>query len=107
MDFIGPSSVPVVLRFLESDGWRRFDRVEPDRRKVLHVIAALGGWDSARLLRDESDRVATKDHIARLEARFDRLEDRIDQVQRTFVMAIVGSMTAPTAIFSLVVGLIT
>ncbi len=50
-----------------------------------------------------ADEVATKADIARLEARFDRLEGRLDQMQRTLVWSIVGSMTALTAIFSLVV----
>lgn len=69
-----------------------------------------------------ADEGATKADIARLERRFDtqderfdRLEDRfdrlsehldtrIDQMQRAFVIAMVSSMTALTAIFSLVVG---
>lgn len=59
------------------------------------------------LPRHRSDEVATKGDIARLEARFDRLEDRlssrIDHLQRTLVVSIVVSMTALTAIFSLVV----
>ncbi|MCI0679550.1 MAG: hemolysin XhlA family protein [Actinobacteria bacterium] len=54
--------------------------------------------------------LATRDDIARLETRFDRLEDRFDRLQdvvteqhRFYVGVTVGSMTALTAIFSLVV----
>lgn len=53
-----------------------------------------------------SDRSATKSDIARLEARFDRLEDKMDRMQRFYVGTVVGSMTALTAIFSFVVALI-
>jgi hypothetical protein len=53
-----------------------------------------------------ADEVATKADIAHLEARFDRLEVRFDQLQRTLVLTVVGSMTALTAIFTLVVGLL-
>jgi len=73
------------------------------------------------LSREPGDDVATKldlerlgDRFERLEDRFDRLEDRIgvrfdrmedrmDQMQRFYVGTTVGSMTALTAIFSLVV----
>ncbi len=55
------------------------------------------------LPRDPADQVATKADIARLEARFDRLEDRLDSMQRFYVGTVVGSMTGLTAIFSLVV----
>lgn len=86
----------------------------------------------AYLPRDRADEVASKSDIARLEerlntrfdaidarfdqmegrtdARFDRMDDRIDrmddrmdQMQRFYVGTMVGSMTALTAIFSLVV----
>lgn len=58
------------------------------------------------LPRDPADQVATKADIARLEARFDRLEDRLDSMQRFYVGTVVGSMTGLTAIFSLVVALL-
>jgi hypothetical protein len=72
------------------------------------------------LLRGHGDDVATKadiailaDRIDRLEDRFDRLEDRFDRLgevvreqQRFYVGVTLGTMTALTAIFSLVVGLI-
>lgn len=59
---------------------------------------------------DRSDEVATKADIGRLEARFDRLEERlnglyetiIDQ-QRFYTRNTVWSMVGLTAIFSLVV----
>jgi hypothetical protein len=78
------------------------------------------------LPRDHADEAATKgdidqfedrfdrieDRFDRLEDRFDRLEDRFDHLhdvvreqQRFYVGVTVGSMTALTAIFSLVVGL--
>lgn len=61
------------------------------------------------------DEVATKAEIAdvradiaRLESRFERFEERmdsrLDQMQRAYVVTVVGAMTALTAIFSLVVG---
>lgn len=59
------------------------------------------------LPRHETDDVATRADIARLEAPFDRLESRLDsrldQLQLTYVVTTVGSMTALTAIFWLVV----
>jgi hypothetical protein len=65
------------------------------------------------LPRDRSGEVATKADIARLEERFDRVEFRFDRLedlvrdQQKFYMATtVGSMTALTAIFSLVVGML-
>jgi hypothetical protein len=62
-----------------------------------------------------SGEVATKADIAkveqgivRLEQRFDRFEERLearlDQMQRTYMVTVVTSMTALTGIFSLVVG---
>jgi hypothetical protein len=42
--------------------------------------------------------IATKADIARLEARFDRLEEIVRAQQRFYVSAVVGSMTALTAI---------
>ncbi len=88
-------------------------------RRIL-VSRELLGTELAETLmihlpRHEADDVATKADIVRLEARFDRLEGRVDsrfealdrrldQMQRTLVVSIVGSMTALTAIYSLVVG---
>ncbi len=43
----------------------------------------------------------------RLEDRFDRLEDRMDRRQRFYVRTAFGTLTAMTAIFSVVVSLLT
>lgn len=89
---------------------------EPARHSLYTRLEEVLGIEHAETMmrylpEREADQVATKTDIARLEVRFDRLEarleGRIDQMHRTFVMAIIGSMTALTAIFSLVVGLIT
>jgi len=53
-----------------------------------------------------ADEVATKDDIARLEDRFDRLEDVVRDQQKFYVATVVGSMTALTGIFSLVVSVL-
>jgi hypothetical protein len=79
---------------------------------------ALGTAEADYLMthlpRDSSDEVATKGDIERLEARFDRFEDRIsvqidhlnatiiDQ-QKFYARTTVWSMVGLTAIFSLVV----
>ncbi len=41
-----------------------------------------------------SEEVATKDDIARIEARFDRLEDIVREQQRFYVTTVVGSIRA-------------
>ncbi len=46
---------------------------------------------------------AMEQRIARMEGRFDRMEERMDRMQRFYVGTTVGSMTALTAMFSLVV----
>jgi hypothetical protein len=58
------------------------------------------------LPQNRSDETATKDDIARLEARFDRLENIVRDQQKFYVGTVVGSMTALTAIFSVVVGML-
>jgi hypothetical protein len=45
----------------------------------------------------------TEARFDRMDDRIDRMDDRMDQMQRFYVGAMVGSMTALTAIFSLVV----
>jgi Mg2+ and Co2+ transporter CorA len=52
---------------------------------------------------------ATKDDIAlldsrfdRMEDRFDRMEDRMDQMQRNFLTVSFGTLTAMTAIFAFI-----
>ncbi len=83
--------------------------------QLEHVL----GHDHADTLmsylpRDRNDEVATKSDIARLERRmderfaamerrFDRMDDRMDRMQRFYVGTTVGSMTALTAMFALVV----
>lgn len=77
-----------------------------------HLEEVLGTADADYLMthlpRDSSDLVATKSDVARLEDRFDRLDDRFDRVEERmdrmqwfYVGTTVGSMTALTAIFSL------
>ncbi len=80
--------------------------VEPARHALYSRLEEVLGPGHAETLmthlpQHEADAVATKVDIARLEARFDRLEDRIearfvgfdnrlDQMQRTLVWSIVG-----------------
>ena len=58
----------------------------------------------------QSDQVATKSDIsdlkAELKADLKELKDIVREQQRFYVATVVGSMTALTAIFSLVVGLL-
>lgn len=82
--------------------------VEPARHSLYSRLESVLGPEHAETLmtylpRHEADEVATKGDIARLEARFDRLDNRLDQMQRTYVVTTVGSLSALTAIFSLVV----
>lgn len=81
---------------------------EPARHSLYSRLEDVLGSEHAETLmtylpRHQADEVATKGDIARLEARFDRLEQRMDQMQRTYVVTTVGSLTALTAIFSLIV----
>lgn len=98
---------------------------EPARHALYAQLEHVLGHEHADTLmtylpQNPSDEVATKADIAvvrsdferletrfeRLEDRFDRLEDKIDRMQRFYVGTVVGSMTALTAIFSLVVGIL-
>lgn len=54
----------------------------------------------------QSDQVATKSDISDLKADIKELKDIVREQQRFYVATVVGSMTALTAIFSLVVGLL-
>ncbi len=65
----------------------------PEHADTLMTHLPRGGFDE----------VATKTDIDRLEARFDRLDSRLDEMQKFYVVTTVGSMTALTAIFSMVV----
>ncbi len=47
-----------------------------------------------------------EDRFDRMEERFDRLEDVVRDQQKFYVATTVGSMTALTAIFSIVVGML-
>lgn len=81
---------------------------EPSRHALYSELERVIGPEHATTLMTHlpmypADEVATKADIARLEARFDRLEDRLDGMQRTYLVTVVGAMTALTAIFSLVV----
>lgn len=58
------------------------------------------------LPRHSSDQVATKSDIAELKAEIKEIKQILREQQRFYVGTVVGSMTALTAIFSLVVGLI-
>jgi len=44
--------------------------------------------------------------LAELKTRFDRLEDIVRNQQKSYVLTVVGSMTALTGIFAAVVGFI-
>jgi len=84
---------------------------EPARHALYAELQNVLGSNHADTLmtylpQHRSDEVATKDDTARIEARFDRLEEIVSAQQRVYVATVVGSMTALTAIFSLVVGLI-
>lgn len=99
----------------DADRFALYSRLE----EVLGVSEA--DYLMKHLSREPGDQVATKADIARLEgdisdleqrfdarfdridARFDRLEDRLDRMQRFYVGTTVWSMTALTAIFTLVV----
>jgi len=98
-----PSSDPRNLEDITSQ--------EPARHALYAELQNVLGSKHADTLmtylpQHRSDEVATKDDIARIEARFDRLEGIVREKQRFHPATVVGSMTALTAIFSLVVGLI-
>ncbi|MGH8944918.1 MAG: hypothetical protein ACRDVL_02070 [Acidimicrobiia bacterium] len=91
---------------------------EPARHALYSRLQNVLGDEHADTLMtylptDHSDEVATKADIGNLEDRFDRLEDRFDRLedlvrdqQRFYVATTVGSMTALTGIFSLVVAML-
>ena len=49
-----------------------------------------------------SDEVATKGDIALLDLQFNRMEDRMDKVQRNFLTASFGTLTVMTTIFAFI-----
>jgi hypothetical protein len=58
-------------------------------------------------LATKTDIAGVKSDIARLEAQVSNLAASLRDYQKTTLVAIVGSMTALTTIFSIIVGLIT
>jgi len=88
---------------------------EPARHALYSELERVIGPENVKTLMTHlpthsGDELTTKEHIAglntrcdRLEDRFDRVADRLDQMQRTYIVTTVGSVTALTAIFSLVV----
>jgi len=49
-----------------------------------------------------SESAATKADIALLGLRFDRMEDRMDKMQRNFITVSFGTLTVMTAIFAFI-----
>lgn len=99
---LGPEHAETLMTYLPPE---RSDQ-EATRSDISRLEAAT-----------ESQISRLEDHISRLEDRFGRFEDRFDrrletleevvrQQQRFYVGAMVGSMTALTAIFSVVVGIL-
>jgi len=92
---------------------------EPARHALYGKLEHVLGPDHADTLmtylpQNSSDEAATKSDIAALKSdieelkhRFDRLEDIVRDQQKVYVATVVGSMTALTGIFSVVVGLLT
>jgi hypothetical protein len=54
----------------------------------------------------DSDHLATRLDIDRLEVRLDRLESKLDQQIRTYTVTTVGAMTGLTAIFGVIVSIL-
>lgn len=55
---------------------------------------------------EPGDQLATKSDIVRLEGRIDELAKSVRDHQRTYLVAMVGAVTAQTAIIGLIVGLV-
>ena len=94
---------------------------EPARHALYAELERVLGVEHADTLMTHlpqytSDSVATKDDIAlldtrfdrmedrfdRMEDRFDRMEDRMDKMQRNFITVSFGTLTVMTAIFALI-----
>jgi Mg2+ and Co2+ transporter CorA len=56
--------------------------------------------DDIALLDSRFDRIESR--FDRMEDRFDRMEDRMDQMQRNFLTVSFGTLTAMTAIFAFI-----
>ena len=80
---------------------------EPARHALYAELERVLGVEHADTLmthlpQHTPDNVATKGDIALLDARFDRMEDRMDKMQRNFLTVSFGTVTAMTAIFALI-----
>jgi hypothetical protein len=80
---------------------------EPARHALYAELERVLGVDHAETLmthlpQHTSDGAATKSDIALLDARFDRMEDRMDKMQRNFITVSFGTLTVMTAIFALI-----
>ena len=102
-DVLGHEHADTLMKYLPND---RADEVAT--KGDLSRLEASTKADIGRLeVSTKADigrlETSTKSNFERVDARFDRLEDRMDQMQRTYLVTMVSSMTALTAIFSLVV----
>jgi predicted nuclease with TOPRIM domain len=110
--------------------------IEPARHALYSRLEEVLGTDHADTLmahlpQDLNDQVATKgdleqarhdldrrfdlmeerfnrmeERFDRMEERFDRMEDRMDRNQRFYVGTTLGTLTAMTAIFSIIVSIL-
>jgi hypothetical protein len=81
--------------------------VEPARHALYGELERVLGVEHAETLmthlpQHTSDEVATKDDIAHLDERFNRMEDRMDKMQINFLTVSFGTLTVMTAIFSFI-----
>jgi hypothetical protein len=81
--------------------------LEPARHALYAELEQVLGAKNAETLmthlpQHTSDSVATKDDISHLNMRFDRMEDRMDKMQRNFLTVSFGTLTVMTAIFSFI-----
>jgi len=87
---------------------------EPARHALYAELEHVLGVKHAETLmthlpQHTSESAATKDDIAllglrfdRMEDRFDRMEDRMDKMQRNFLTVSFGTLTVMTAIFAFI-----
>jgi len=80
---------------------------EPARHALYAELERVLGVEHADTLmthlpQHTSDDAATKGDIALLDARFDRMEDRMDKMQRNFLTVSFGTLTVMTAIFAFI-----
>jgi Mg2+ and Co2+ transporter CorA len=103
--------------------------IEPARHALYSRLEEVLGRDHADTLMSHlplemNDQVATKGDLAdmrrdldqrfnrmderfdRMEERFDRMEERMDRNQRFYVGTTLGTLTAMTAIFSIIVSIL-